>query len=298
MAARPYGARLPRNASVEAIREMYRLGKNMTVGNIFYVDGPPYGDNSNDGLSMDSPLLTIRAALDKCVDLHDDYIIVMDCYQQETFPINIDRSRVHILGVSHWGGMYTQMFPAGNFAIFTIDTKGYIEIAYFSLGSGAAHASIEFIGAAPEGRTWIHDCWFGAQWTGQDGIKITGGEHPELMIERCLFGKQLTQDGIRIESASTRTIIRDNIFREVALVGIHVVAINTDLGAIIGNRFSLPPQAAAGAAISIAAGAVGCLIDDNHAMEGKIITTNVPYVDAGGCNWGLNWRHVTVCPPT
>jgi len=223
---------------------------------------------------------------------------VMDCYQQETFPINIDKSRVHILGVANWGGMYTQMFPAGDTAIFTITTKGYIEIAYFSLGAGSHHAPIEFLSITLEARSWIHNCWLGVQWPAQDGILTAVGESPEIMIEHCLFGKLLTRDGIRIEGASTRTIIRYNIFREVALVGIHVVAINTDLGAIIGNRFSLPPQAGTGAAIDIAAGSVGCLIDDNHAMEGKIITTNVPYRDLGGCNWGLNWRHVTVCPPT
>lgn len=295
--ATPYGARTPRNESVEDLQEMYRLGKNMTVGNIYYVNGPPYGNNSNDGLSPSSPLLTILAALGKCVDNRDDYIIVMDCYQQEPFPINVNRARVHILGVANWGGMFTQMFPPGDTAIFTITTKGYIEIAYFSLGAGSHHAPIEFLSTTLEARSWVHDCWLGAQWTAQDGILTAVGESPEIMIERCLFGKQLTRDGVRIEGASTRTIIRNNLFRQIPGIGINVVAINTDLGAILDNRFSLAAQAAQGSAITIAAGAVGCMVDGNVAMEAGGNTTNNPYVDAGACDWGVNWRGDVVTYP-
>lgn len=261
----------------------------LTVGNIYYVNGTS-GNNSNDGLTPTTPLLTIFAALAKCVDNHDDYIIVIECWQQETFPINVSKSRVHILGVGHMGGMAPAMQPPTDTAIFTITTKGYIEIAYFNLGSGATHAAIEFLSTTLEARSWIHDVWFGHSYAGQDGIKTAVGENPEITIEYCIFGKLLTRDGIRIEGASTRTIIRYNIFRLVPGVGINVVAINTDLGAIIGNKFSLTPAAAAGSAITIGAGAVGCLCDDNHAMEAGGATTQNPYVDGGACDWGVNWR--------
>lgn len=300
---RRYAARTPREPSIEALREMYRLGKNMTLGEIYYVDST-YGAVNNDGLSPNSALSTILAALNLCANDNDDVIIVKDSYQQETFPIEINKSRVHILGVGHWGGMFPQMIPQAGTpdrAIFTINTKGYIEIANFNLGAGATHASIEFISAVMEGRTWIHDVWFGHSNGGQDGIKVAAGtEAPENLIERCVFGKLLTRDGIRIEGQSTRTNIINNIFRNVAAVGIDCVNVTgLDIGAILDNRFSLRAQAALGAAITIAAAtAVGGPIDNNHAMEGKVITTNVPYLDAGACDWGLNWRHLTVCPPT
>lgn len=298
--ATPYGAKIPRDASKEALRELYLLGKNQSCGQIFYVDST-HGNAANDGLSPDSALVTIAAALVKCVNDHDDYIIVMDCYQQETFPIEVNKSRVHILGVSHWGGMFAQMVPPTDTAIFTINTKGYVEIAYFNLGAvnaQAVHAPIEFISAISEGRTWIHDCWFGHSWAVHDGIRVLAGtEAPECLIEHCVFGKLTSRDGIRIEGQSTRTIIRENIFRLVAGIGIDVVAINTDLGAIIGNKFSLPAGAGAGAAITIAAGAVGCLCDDNHAMEAGAATTANPYSDAGACDWGMNYRGDVVTFP-
>ena len=294
--ATPYGVRTPRNESMEILWELFRIGKNQTIGNIYYVHGFN-GNNTNDGLSPSSPLLTIVAALAKCVDDRDDYIIVMDCWQQDTFPINVNKSRVHILGAGHWGGMYPRMTPTGDTAIFTISTKGYIEIAYFSLGAGATHASIEFISASSEGRCWIHDVWLGHSETGQDGIKSTTGESPEHLIENCVFGKLLTRDGIRLEAVSTRTIIRNNLFRRVPGVGINVVAINTDLGAILDNKFSIAAAAAAGAAITIAAGAVGCMVNGNVAMEVGGLTTNNPYVDNGACDWGVNWRGNVVTFP-
>lgn len=290
-----YGARTPRS-SLELLHDLYRLQREKIIGNIYFVDGFA-GLNTNDGLSRSSPFQTIAYALTQCVNDRDDYIIVMDCWQQDVFPINVNKSRVHILGAGHWGGMYPRMSPTGDTAIFTISTRGYIEIAYFSLGAGATHASIEFISATSEGRCWIHDIWFGHTETGQDGIKSTVGESPEHLIENCVFGKLLTRDGIRLEAVSTRTIIRNNLFRLVPGVGINVVAINTDLGAIIGNKFSIAAAAAAGAAITIAAGAVGCLVDDNHAMEAGGNTTNNPFSDAGACDWGVNWRGDVVTYP-
>ena len=290
------GVRQPRNFSMEALWELYRLQREKIIGDIFFVDAFA-GLNTYDGLSRSSPVQTIAYALDQCVDDHDDYIICMDTWQQDTFPINVNKSRVHILGAGHWGGMYPRMAPTEDTAIFTISTKGYIEIGNFSLGAGATHASIEFISATSEGRSWLHDVWFGHTETGQDGIKSTIGESPEHLIERCVFGKLLTRDGIRLEAVSTRTIIRENLFRLVPGVGIDVVAINTDLGAILDNRFSLEAQAAQGAAITIAAGAVGCMVDGNKAMEAGAATTNNPYEDAGACDWGVNWRGNVVTYP-
>jgi len=295
----PHGARLPRNLSVEALRELYRIQRNQIIGDIYYVDAFN-GNDDWDGLSPGSPLCTIAHALTHCANDHDDFIIIMNCWQQDTFPVAINKSMVHILGASHWGGMFQAMQPPTDTAVFTIDTKGYIEVGYLNLGAGDTHACIEFIGTVPEGRTWIHDVWMGHSYTARDGINIASTkEAPECMVERCVFGKILTRDGIRIEGQSTRTNIMNSIFRNVPGVGIHSLnELGLDIGAILGNRFSLLAQAAAGAAITIvSANAVGGPIDDNRAMEAGGNTANNPYSDAGACDWGVNWRGDVVTYP-
>jgi len=299
MAYAPNGARLPRNSSVEALRELYRIQRNQIIGDIYYVDAFN-GNDTWDGLSPSSPLCTIAHALTHCQNDHDDFIIIMNCWQQDTFPVLINKSMVHILGAAHWGGMFQAMQPPTDNAVFTIDTKGYIEIGYLNLGAGETHACIEFIGTFPEARTWIHDVWMGHSYTARDGINIANfKEAPECMIERCVFGKILTRDGICVEGQSTRTNIINNIFRLIPGIGIDFVnLLGLDIGAILGNRFALLAQAAAGAAINIAsANAVGGPIDDNRAMEGGGATTNNPYVDGGNCAWGVNWRGVATTYP-
>lgn len=258
-------------------------------GNVFFVNGIT-GSNLNDGKTPDSPFKTFAHALDQCVDDHNDIIYALDCWQQETFPISVDVSRVHIIGCDNWNGMYPRMVAPENTAIFEIPgTKSYFEIAHFGLGAGVDHAAIEFVGGI-EARGRIHDCWFGWIGAGQDGIRFDG-EAPEMMIDNNLFGMGLTRDGIRIAGALTRTFIRDNIFQKVAGIGINIVA-ESHLAGIIHNKFSLT-EATKGKAISFAhANCADALVDQNSAMCGRTVAfaagvTN-PYRDLGSNDWGCN----------
>lgn len=281
------GVKQPRNFSMETLWELYRLGKNKTIGNIFFVDLA--GDDAYDGRSSDSPFLTIAHALDQCVDDHDDYIIVMDCWQQEVFPIDIDVSRVHILGVDDWNGYLPRMAPPGDTAIFTLgSTKAYIEIAHLCLAAGASHGCIEVQGLL--GRSRIHDCILGIPGTCQDGIVFDAeADATEMMIDHNWFvGPGVVRDGVRIEGPATRACIRNNVFRQIAGVGVNVLT-EAHLGDILDNKFSLAADVQGGAISFINALSTDCMIDGNHAFFGKTAMGTNPYFDDGGNDWGCNF---------
>jgi len=312
MAYAPSGARLPRDFSKEDLREMYRIGKNKTVGNIYYVDGF-LGDDTYDGLSPSSPLKTIAAALALCVSGRDDYIIVMACYQQETFPINVNKDCIHILGVAGPDGSWQLMDPPTDTAIFSLAGGGAAEnceIAYFSLGGAAqgTHGAIELQGG--NNQTWIHHCTFGHFWTsgGQDGIRFVTSTSYDVVIEDCWFyghyGSELgrlTRYGIcTLLGGHGHCTIRNNYFIGLSTaiyVAVWPSAINQW---VIVHNFIACAGNVAGSGIHLGAAAVGCLVMDNMANYGDTEMANNPFQDdaaAGVNHWAGNMRGITLIMP-
>jgi len=247
-------------------------------GTTYFVEGNN-GSDANHGLTREAPLLTIAHALDLCVSGNDDYIIVLDHYQ-ETFPITVNKAKVHIIGVNV-GQPMVWLTAALDTAIFEIEADN-VEIAGFEFGPGASHAGIEFTANAEIGYGRIHDCAFGWMQAGQDGIWVpVTSEAAETIIEKCLFGNNLTRDGIRIDHNMTRGIIQDNIFRSVAGVGINVLG-QMALGTIRRNKFMLPANTA-GAAITLSAACAGIFVEDNDANFGDTAAMGlIPWVVTGG----------------
>jgi len=271
-------------------------------GNVFFVDGLN-GNNLNDGLSPDSPWLTITFALTRCVADNDDIIVVIDCWQQEpAWPVAVNVNRVHIIGVDVENGKYPRMAPPADTAVFNMACE-YFEIAGFSLGAGATHAPIEFNASLGRGR--IHHCWLGYTEAAQDGIRIAAlVDAPELLIEDCVFGALLTRDGIRLDGNSTRTIIRNNLIRRVPGIGIHCRTNGSDIAAITGNSIMIALGAAAGAAITLLLGVGNALISGNIVAEDGANPGNNPYRDlstgVAGTNlnaWGPNYSGIALTFP-
>lgn len=256
----------------------YRGLLSQPMGKIYYVNGNT-GSDGYSGESKVNPMKTIKGALAKCVSGHDDYIIVLNHYQ-ETFPITVNKSMVHIIAVNV-GQPMVWLTASGNTAIFNIE-EDFVEIAGFEFGSGVAHAAIEFTASKGYGR--IHDCVFGWMQTGQDGIKVVAPyEAAETIIENCFFGNNLTRDGIRIEHAMTRGLIQDNLFRSVPGIGINVVSQIT-LGTIRRNKFMLPSDSA-GKAITLGANNSGVFVEDNDANFGDTNAMGqIPWADAAGAD--------------
>ena len=248
------------------------------MGKKFYVNGNT-GSDGYSGENRKNPMKTIKAALAKCVDYHNDYIIVLDHYQ-ETFPIVVDKASVHIIamGAYNVGLPMVWLTASLDTAIFEIEAD-YVEIAGFEFGAGAAHGAIEF--TAGKGYGLIRDCSFGFMQTGQDGIRVTSPyDATATTIRDCIFGNNLTRDGIRIDHNMTRGIIEDCYFREVTGVGINVPG-QMAAGIIRRNKFMLPSNTA-GKAITLSAACAGVFVEDNDANFGDdAARAAIPWVVTG-----------------
>lgn len=263
------------------------------IGRVFYVQAFT-GNDANEGIDPAAPFATIAHALTQCVDDHNDYIIVLDAWQ-EAMPIDIDVTRVHILGLSiSPNHPFVMLNATADTAIFTVTAlSNNCEIAGFSFGGGATHAAIENVGGTPMG-LYIHDCEFGHSFAGdtpQDGIFINVNA-TNLRVERCTFlgneaegGGTITRDGIRFLGGGIPLggVFRDNVFTGIPGVGINIVAVAANSGGFIicGNMFfaEIADAKAAGWAITLNATVKGSLVAHNFASQTGDDTGNNPYRD-------------------
>ncbi len=278
------------------------------MGNVFFVHGFN-GLNTNEGVDPAFPLQTITYALTLCVAGHNDYIIVLDAWSEDT-PIVVNKSRVHIIGLGCYGVPLVTLTSNADSAIFQIDGDNgdFCEIAGFDLGGGNNHAGIEpSPGVATADLVYIHHCNFGSEYCGdtpQDGIGLYAVHGAKAwLIEKCKFfgasdtgGGQLTADGVVIAEGAKHEI-KDCVF-----LGCPGVAINVTGQAIIirNNEIALDADTA-GAGITLGAGATRCLVSYNKAAFGEALAAlNNPYVDNAGANanaWTANYDHETSGPP-
>lgn len=287
---------------MELLREIEKTGRATyafppkPLGEIFYVDHFT-GIDTRDGQNKDFPLKTITEALDRCVNNHGDVILVKEGWSEatENWPIEVNKTGVHIIGKSCMQGKYAALNPPGPTAAFSVDSLGGgCEIAGFQLGGGDAHGCIELNN--PMG-LWIHDCWFGNQFHGlgtpQDGIVNTmGGNAANVRIERCrflgdAFGEGgITRDGIR--DVLTGSGVGD-IFRNSEIVNnrfsglITAINLKNPGDAIIEHNYincgvdqAAPANPAAGINLY---GGIGLIIANNKAGRGSGGMTENPYYD-------------------
>lgn len=295
------------------------VGRPPGLGRVFYVNHFAPGADTNNGIDPGTPFLTITHALTQCVANRNDYIIVLDCWAEdtETWPIPVSVDRVHIIGMSNPTGMYTKIRPpdASNTATFYV-TGDYVEIAGFDIGSGDDHGGIELA----QGRCcWIHHCSFGsveanrAAATPLYGISIYADSNLYCLIEECHFqgvdGNALgviTTDGLSTRGAPGavafgRSVVRDCIFRGLPGCGIylHLAGANT----IKDNVFALDANTV-GAAITLdVPGGItlGNLVVGNKAVWGETEVAHAnPYLDNCGVDenfWVGNYWGTTLTVP-
>lgn len=280
-----------------------------SAGDIFWVDGFS-GSDTNTGRSPLDPLATIAAALALCTNDHDDYIYVLDAWQEADIAIN--KTRVHIIGVgTSRNHPFVALNATGDTAIFTVSSpSNNCEIAGFSFGGGASHAGIENVAGTPMG-LYIHDCAFGHSFAGntpQDGIRI-GANATDIRIEHCTFlgnggstGGTLTRDGIHWAGAADplQGAIADNKFQGCPGVAINFVSVSGGIS-ILDNDIACDADTQ-GAAITLGASVAGCLVVNNRAIYGQDASAmaNNPYLDqaaAGSNHWAANYKgNVLVVP--
>ncbi|GAI53563.1 unnamed protein product, partial [marine sediment metagenome] len=200
----------------------------------------------------------------------------------EDWPIYINKSRVHIIGVESGSGLYSSTYirpPTDtDAAAFLFGNVDNCELSNVSLSQGVPgsdHAVIEFLGVgiagqpdvvSGHGHHVICDCGIAWEGWGQDGILLPqwGQDYCNLEILRCFFAESISRDGIRLNGTSTKFIIRDCIFGGVAQIGINMISTGR-IGAILNNKFMTTDLD--GAAITVH-GAAG-VIDGNSAGHDK-----------------------------
>lgn len=294
------------------------IGAFNTMGDVYFVDifnGNNAWDGTlpeRDGATLHGPFQTIAYALTQCVNDHDDYIIVVDAWNEAT-PIDIDVSRVHIIGLaSSPSRLYPTQMATGNTAIFTISGNCYYaEIAGFELGGGAAHAAIENVVGTAMG-VYIHDCIFGSAHCGGntplDGILIQVNS-TGMRIENCRFlgtggntPGTITRDGIRFIAAASPLggDIVGNILQ--GCPGVAINMLNHGDGVVIERNRIACDADTQGAAITLAATIAGCFCVDNKAMYGDVAGGMIqnPFLDgaaAGNNHWAANMKGAAFTDP-
>jgi len=274
------------------------LGGRNNVGKIIHVNGDASlgDDRAGMGFKPEAPLLTMEAALDLCRNGKHDHILVSDCYDQETFPVLVDKTTVHIIAIGV-GFLARLSMPwctlsAGANAVFELTALShYCEIAGFQMGADGSNPCI-LVSGGVQG-CWIHHNALATQIATQDGILVTG-DLANGLVEWNLFGKALTRDGMRGGSFS-ELAIQDNLLSRYGGIGLNL---GGEPYAVLRNKF-YRGWGAIGAAAGWAITMVGanCMFDDNHAAESGDVPTNNPYKDTStgvpGTTknaWGLNYK--------
>lgn len=292
-----------------AYAENSLLAKGGIIGKTFYVDGIA-GSSSNSGSLPTEPLDKIESALDLCTDGGHNYIFVTNYWNSDTFPITVDATCVHIIGMGNGRFSPSSMswcaMASGDAACFEITADShYCEIAGFQMGADTSNPCILVSGGAVG--VWIHHNSFGTQTETQDGIYAnSGGDLSNGVIEHNVFGSAqayaLTQDGYRAAVNSSGTIIRYNYFNRCAGVGINLQASSCQPMAIHDNWFYLAVSSSKGDAITTAG--QKCMFYDNHAMMTGAGGPQNPYKDTStGSNtttlngWGANYRGTSITYP-
>ena len=282
---------------------LLRDGLMMSVGNVYYVHGFD-GSDTQDGETPSTPLKTITAALAKCVNDHDDYIFVMDGWDQDGGVVSVNKHRVHIIGVGNALSSYVMQKATGDAYIFTV-SGDYCEIAGFVLGGGSTAGGIQCNGSLG---LWVHDCLFGGNDVGDTpkyGIVGVGGTvNAYMVLEKNLFTGSggtsqgtISDTGIYFPSTNVcrSTVVRNNIFGQLPTRAIYL----NDMygGFVLDNRIACDEDAD-GAAIYMGGTSRGTLIDGNRANFGKTLMARNPYVDLSSLNcWGVNYRGIAPILP-
>lgn len=274
---------------LEGARMDARQGK----GTIYLVnggaDGVTAGNDANNGRTPATPFLTIQHAINQCVDRNDDFIFCWNTYNQDTFPITLNRSNVHVIGIASPNGQLPALEgQADNAAAFTfgIAVEG-CEISGFNMSAGAAHACIEFVGG--NNQTWVHNCTFGHYWFGggQDGILFPSSSYVGVVIEDNWFygangpkGK-LTRYGIAgLIGSIYESTIRNNVFLNIPTCAMFMAGTNGEVD-IIRNMIGEGADVL-GNAITLGLACTGFVVAHNEANFGQILSTANPYNDMAG----------------
>lgn len=208
-------------------------------GNIYYVDAAT-GLDTNSGESPQAPLKTLAAAYAKCVDGHEDYIILRGNFLDSA--LTIQKSKLHIHGLlGAYGQSYLTRIQSGDSAtgptllIQAIDVEiGNLQVQG-NRDPGKHYAAIFADGGEPGhdgSRSHIHDIVIPMMTPSAanycTGIHLVGNRHTveRAIIENSDVGILIDEDG---GVTTYRTVLSDIIMRA-CNIGLHVFAESEAVG--------------------------------------------------------------------
>lgn len=286
------------------------VGAFNTTGTVYFTD-IWNGDNGDNGISPDTAFQTIAYALTQCVDDNDDYIIVLDAWNEAT-PITVSKSRVHIIGVSASPERpYPVQMATGDTHVFVFTTDSDMsELANLDIGGGGTSAGVYLDPTVAMG-VIIRNCTFGNTWAGGNtpayGILCLSNA-TGIAIVCCEFrgtggnaGGTITIDGISLlMNVNYGGRITNNILLGCPGVAIQMVTLGNSF--VIADNIIACDADTQGSAITLSATTLGCLVTGNKAMFGGAAGGMVqnPYLDlaaAGSNHWAGNMKGAIFVDP-
>ena len=278
--------------------------KHPTPSDVFYVtDAARGGSDTNNGLTPDTPFLTITYALTRLSGAREAYIFVQrTTLASETWPIEITQAYLHLIGTPDQASPTPAIRPQDNNHGLVLAAGG-IEVAGLLFSCPVANQDACIYSAA--GQQWmnhIHHNYFAWDSEAYDCIRLDN-QQQQVSIHHNYFGAHgfsnyaiVATDG----GGAGRTLIEDNLIlvngREMNGAGGIYAAPLAGGGVIRNNDFSVPGLAA-GEAIWLTGGQ-DWLVTSNVAAEGSGATASTnPYREDGANHWGLNYSNQTAQLP-
>jgi len=256
------------------------------VNGVTWSNGFAAGNDGNSGESIEAPLATIKAAIDKCTDEGNDYIYLLDYWTptNEDWPIAVDIDGISIIGINYrpWRP-WPIVASSGNYPCFDI-TVGTILIDSIGMYPTAGYPGITFDDGCKN--IWINRCEF---QRGSYGISLAADDMGfGLAVTNCHFLATLTSGGISIQDDPAFCFIDNNWFDQLTGDCINILQ---GAGHMVTNNYFALKANNAGLAVTLESGVSRTLVTGNQAAYGNATTTS-PYEDRGTVttnNWGVNY---------
>ena len=275
---------------------------------VFYVqDAARGGDDLNDGISPDTPVLTITqalvlaAALPAAIQRQVYIFVARTTLGDETWPIEISQAYLHLIGTPDQASPTPAIRPQED-EYGLVLAAGGIEVSGFIFSADTAYMkACIYSAAAQQWMNHIHHNFFAWDSEAYDCIELDN-QQQQVSIHHNYFGAHgFSNYAINASTPAGRTLIEDNVIlvsgREMDGVGGIIMHPVSGGGLIRNNVFSVP-DTAAGQAINLTGGQ-DILVTGNVAAEGKATPLgNLPWLDAGAANhWGLNYGGIVASVP-
>ena len=239
---------------------------------MLFVDST-YGSNSYTGNKPEAPLRSINYAMTKCVDDHDDLIVVLNGYNNDLTdaetngddtPITLDKNGVTVLfsgrnntvqgieaddsvfkidanqvtlGVLKGGGIMIAAAKAGTAGTVVEIAASAVDAEVFGFYTDSCDGYDELIVVnATAHRAYIHDNYLIGDATDTDeGIRIEGTNQESRIWNNTLITCALGTAGIDVTAAAVMVDIRGNVLLHEAASKYGIKGHASATGLVIGN---------------------------------------------------------------